>query len=260
MTTLWLTYAWKDNEDQQVDYIIAELQRAGLTVGFDRARLIPGQRLWDQLDQAISDPTRSDAWAIYVTRNSLNSEPCLEELAYALDRALRTRGQRFPVIGIFPEPLDRSIIPSAIATRLYVDLRDPDWARKVVAGANLRTPEVATEAAPYIIQEYRENGAQVLEVRPRAGRWYPFMVLVPASERELLRNVAYGPAGRPPSACMVSTNEVDLRNLDGRHYKGTRIGHAVDHLNSAYVYLWARPSELLFGPSDGPAYGLSWQN
>jgi hypothetical protein len=48
MIKLWLTYAWKDNENDQVDYIVQALQAEGLEVRFDRARLVPGQRLWPQ--------------------------------------------------------------------------------------------------------------------------------------------------------------------------------------------------------------------
>jgi hypothetical protein len=118
VTKLWLTYAWKDNQDQDVDHVIHELQRTGLEVAFDRAHIIPGQRVWFQIDKGILDPA-TDAWAILATENSLSSEACLEELAYALDRALRTRGADFPLIGIFPAPIDRALIPSAIATRLY---------------------------------------------------------------------------------------------------------------------------------------------
>jgi hypothetical protein len=151
MTKLWLTYAWKDNEDQDVDHVIQELKRVGLQVGFDRAHIIPGQRLWTQIDKAISDP-ETDAWAILATENSLRSEPCLEELAYALDRALRTRGTDFPLIGIFPAPIDRAIIPSAIATRLYVTLQQPNWPALVAAGAQKRKPTAATNAVAVEIE------------------------------------------------------------------------------------------------------------
>ena len=37
---LWLTYAWKDNEDDQIDYIIESLTSQGLDVSYDRARFI----------------------------------------------------------------------------------------------------------------------------------------------------------------------------------------------------------------------------
>ena len=87
---LWLTYAWKDNEQEDVDHIVAELRRAGIDVRYDRVQLLAGRRLWDQIDASIRDPDIA-AWAIYVTEHSLRSEPCQEELAYALDRTLRTR-------------------------------------------------------------------------------------------------------------------------------------------------------------------------
>jgi hypothetical protein len=67
MTKLWLTYAWKDNQDQDVDHVVQELQKVGLEVAFDRAHIIPRQRLWPQIDKGISDPA-TDAWAILATR------------------------------------------------------------------------------------------------------------------------------------------------------------------------------------------------
>jgi hypothetical protein len=170
MTKLWLTYAWKDNEAEQVDYVIRSLTAGGIDIGFDRAHLVPGQRLWPQLDDAITNPEHSDAWAIYATKNSLSSEPCLEELAYALDRALRSRGGDFPIIGIFPEPLDRSIIPSAIATRLYVSLQDASWCSKVIAGAKKVAPALNLNSiSPHVLRAHVEDEKLILELYPRAG-------------------------------------------------------------------------------------------
>ena len=39
-------------------------------------------------------------WAYLLTPNSISSQACREELAYALDRALSTRGKDFPLIGL----------------------------------------------------------------------------------------------------------------------------------------------------------------
>ncbi|MDG1118045.1 MAG: toll/interleukin-1 receptor domain-containing protein [Flavimaricola sp.] len=144
---IWLTYAWKDNDDQEVDFIIQELEEKGLEVGFDRAKLLAGRRLWDQIDEHISD-SELDAWAIIVTRNSLKSEPCQEELAYALDRSIRLKGSTFPLIGIFPEPLDRELIPSSLATRLYVTLDNNEWADKIVSAATQKVPARTIEGIP----------------------------------------------------------------------------------------------------------------
>lgn len=232
MTRLWLTYAWKDNEDQDVDHVINELRRVGLEVMFDRAHIIPGQRLWPQIDKGISDPA-TDAWAILATENSLSSEPCLEELAYALDRALRTRGTDFPLIGIFPAPIDRVLIPSAIATRLYVNLRQPNWALLVANGAQKQKPSPAADAVtPFVAKFHNMGGQSVLEIRPRSGRWYPCVISVPKDGPLKIKAVMPGPSGRPTLAGMVSTQSGE--SSDGR-WSFVAAEHAIDALNSLYI-------------------------
>jgi hypothetical protein len=44
MTKLWLTYAWKDNEDEQVDFVAQELRKAGLDVSVDCVALTAGRK------------------------------------------------------------------------------------------------------------------------------------------------------------------------------------------------------------------------
>ena len=101
MATVWITYAWADNEHRDVDFVAQELGRAGVTVKLDRWNLSAGKRLWEQIEAFICRPDQSDAWLLIATNNSLASEPCKEEFAYALDRALNSRGQEFPVIALF---------------------------------------------------------------------------------------------------------------------------------------------------------------
>jgi hypothetical protein len=45
------------------------------------------------------NPTNSDAWTLVISKHSLESGPCREELNYALRRALDSRGMTFPLIG-----------------------------------------------------------------------------------------------------------------------------------------------------------------
>src|ERR1700675_589149 len=106
--TVWLTYAWADNSSGDIDFIGQELQQAGLIVKLDRWNIGAGKRLWDQIDSFITDPAQSDAWLLVATSASLASEACKEEFAYALDRALRTRGGDYPVIALFSGPVDES--------------------------------------------------------------------------------------------------------------------------------------------------------
>lgn len=62
----------------------------------DRRDIAAGKRLWDQIADKITDPEVCDAWVFLVSHNSLTSQPCREELAYALDRALESRGGVIP--------------------------------------------------------------------------------------------------------------------------------------------------------------------
>jgi hypothetical protein len=86
MAAAWITYAWKDNEQGDVDFIVQELVRAGLVMKLDRWNLQAGRRLWEQIDRFITDPNECDAWIFYATQNSLASEACREELAYRRGR------------------------------------------------------------------------------------------------------------------------------------------------------------------------------
>jgi len=246
MKKLWLTYAWKDNENADIDHVIAELQRHGIDVRYDRVQLRAGRRLWDQIDAAIRDP-EIRAWAMFVTENSLRSEPCQEEIAYAIDRTLRTRGGDFPLIGIFPEPLDRSIIPSAIATRLYVNLRDPLWVQRVAGGVNDQETQAVSTPPPPFGHELRTIGGKfILEVWPRSGRWYPFGAAVPFDEASKLEVVLQGPRGGllPLATVIVSMKEIGRQ---GDPIKGYLIHHAIDLLNSAYIQFSELPTRVLFG-------------
>ncbi|GAH97852.1 unnamed protein product, partial [marine sediment metagenome] len=123
--SIWITYAWDDNADGDVDFAAQELIRKGLDVKLDRWNLTAGKRLWEQIESFIQDPVKSDGWLLYTTQTSLGNEKCKEEFAYALDRALSTRGGDFPVIALFPATVEESLIPAGIKTRLFVSLTDP---------------------------------------------------------------------------------------------------------------------------------------
>ena len=138
MATIWITYSWEDNADSDVDFIAQELATEGLTPRLDRWALSAGRRLWDQIEHHIQDPNESDAWLIFATQNSLGSEACREELAYALDRALRQRTDAFPVIALFAGPVDAGLLPASLRTRLCVSTTDPAWRERIRAAAERR--------------------------------------------------------------------------------------------------------------------------
>jgi hypothetical protein len=229
-----------------------------LSVKLDRWNLRAGQRLWDQIAAFIRDKDQSDGWAMFATPASLGSEPCREEFAYALDRALATRDSAFPIVGIFPGPVDSALIPSGIKARLYVSLTDPDWAERVLAACEGRA--VAIRGAivqPYAIRlhPYRD-GKTAIEIRPRAGMWAPFAAGVPIGERDSLNPVILpGPAGFVPMAAMVHSLGEGV-SMDGLWWVMTSQEGASPTV-SYYLICDRRPTKVIFGVMNGLHYIVS---
>jgi len=187
-------FAWADNKDDQVTFIAQELRKAGLTVQMDAWTLGAGSRLWEQIEGYIAN---SDAWVFVATHASLASQPCREELAMALDKALRTADNPFPVVGLFPGHVNMELIPTSIRTRLFVTLEQVDWIERIKAAAERRAPAIAEKAIePYLLKVHQQDGAFAIELRPRAGQWAPALVMVPLNECEDLQPQArIEPAG-----------------------------------------------------------------
>jgi hypothetical protein len=211
-----------------------------------------GRRLWDQIANFITNQSESDAWLFYATQNSLASEPCREELAYALDRALTSRGEGFPIIALFPSAVERSLIPASIRVRLFVFLADPDWKERIVAAVEGRPLSVTSvPVQPFVMQNIGpapEPFKYAIEFRPRAGVWFPFIFAVPASEKALVGfTLRCGPT--PPDAGALGAlffHAGEGLSPDGCWYFELG-GEAASPTNSYYAFLREMPSALMFG-------------
>lgn len=261
--TIWITYAWSDNHQGDIDFIAQELTAAGLVVKLDRWNIGAGRRLWEQIDQYITDPGKSDAWLLVATQASLLSQPCKEEFAYALDRSLSSRGDAFPVLALFPGPVDRTLIPSGVRTRLYVSLTDADWKERIKAAAERREPQIGPQTIePYSLTVHRghRSGKVIVEVRPRAGVWAPVYAAVPFSERESSKPwIIVEPAGVVTGTGMLTTI-VDGPSQDGRWWAIGIQGQATP-IQSLYVWLPQLPTRLQFGvPNSGPTFTATFQH
>lgn len=200
MATIWITYAWADNKDRDVDFVAQELG-ARIIVKLDRWNIGAGKRLWEQIENFIVNPQESNAWLLIATNNSLASESCKEEFAYALDRALQQRGATYPVIALFLGSVDETLIPAGISTRLFVSITDPDWKERIVAAAEGRSPNIVPlDVSPYVLKIHEKSGQKpfAIEIRPRAGVWAPFFAAVPQSEKEKVNpTIMVGPRDVP---------------------------------------------------------------
>lgn len=247
----WLTYAWDDDTTGDVEFVAQVLSGQGVAVHLDRWDLSAGRRLWTQIGEAITREDRTDAWILYATQASLASEPCQEELAYALDRALRTRGDTFPLIGLFPSRVDPDLIPPAIRIRLYVSLTDPDWAERVVGAVQGRLPSVAhRQLEPYEVVLHSipigSSTKPCLELRPRAGSWNPCAVAIPLAERERVNpDLMPGPRSQPPRATIVHNRGQGVTD-DGQFW-AVWMGNEVTPTQSAFLLCDALPSRVRFG-------------
>ena len=178
---VWITYAWKDEEDGDFSYLVQNLERAGIEAEYDKVSLVPGLRLWDQIGERILDPT-TDGWASLLTPNSLASQACQEELAIALDRCLRERSE-FPLIGLLHQ-ISVSDAPPALRTRLCVDLAQPNWPEQVKAGLERRppSPQGETRQGRVMALHHPYQGDEnhvAVEYRPRFGSIVNWIILVP---------------------------------------------------------------------------------
>lgn len=250
MATVWITYAWADNQHRDVDFVAQELKRAGLTVKLDRWNLGAGRRLWEQIEEFICKTEQSDAWLLVATNNSLASEPCKEEFAYALDRALKSRGNTFPVIALFLTHTDSSLIPASIRTRLHVSITDPDWKERIVAAAERRAHATSKpEVQPFYLHVHRLQGRSKLlaiEVRPRAGVWAPFVACVPMAEKENVQpSIMIGPRDVPTDSGML-TNCGEGPSSDNLMWL-MFAGNQSTPTESYYIWCNELPSKLIFG-------------
>jgi hypothetical protein len=259
MATIWITYAWEDNKDSDVDFIAQELIRIGLAVKLDRWNIGAGKRLWEQIENFISSPKESDAWILYATQNSLGSEACKEEYSYALDRALHSRGATFPIIGLFPSTVDNNLIPIGLRTRLFVSITDPDWKERIKAAAEGNAPSIVSPMVqPYTIdvhKKYEQSGLRlIIEVRPRAGTWSPFFAAIPIAEKDRVNpSILHGARGRVPQGGALFGTGKGTSDDGAWHFLFAQ--NEATPTQSYFIFCNELPSRLAFGVMNGqPQY------
>lgn len=265
---LWITYAWKDNQEGDFDYLVQELARFGVVATYDRVALIPGLRLWEQIGDKITSGDL-DGWAYLITPKSLESQPCKEELFYAVGRALDTKGDAFPLIGLVTTGVPMSEVPPSLRIRLCVNLADSNWREQVRAALERRPPVLATTlSTPYIWQVWKNvddlASRIAIEVRPRFGQIPFWRFVVPASTT--VYKYARSAAGAGLHGPMMKTYVPDKGDaeVNGQPCKWFGTGDALSPDMSAYVvidgpvpeFVGFGPARTVFGPPDETAIDI----
>jgi TIR domain-containing protein len=247
---LWLTYAWKDNEDKDIDFVVQELDASGLDVRFDRRNLVPGLRLWMQIGGAITDPAACDAWGIVLTANSLASEGCVEELSYALDRALDAKGAGFPMFALLHGVPARAL-PPALKIRLCIPLGNNEWVKQVVAAVEKHAPGLPIQGLDqWVLDEHPTSEGFVLEIRPRFDRISPFAVAVDLDEKTSgnVTRCDPAPANKIPDG-HVAHRWIDSQTTltDGTPAWVWGADNEANPTSSYYLFYRERPRRIWFG-------------
>lgn len=254
---LWITYAWADNKEQDFDYLVQEIEAYGIPTRYDKIALIPGQHIWSQIDEHI-DESKIAGWAYLITRASLESKACQEELAYALHEALNTKNTKFPIIGLV-HGVSISELPKSLASRLLVSLNDPDWKKALKAGieqvAPIRSP---SQQAPYAWKVHEnycgQPGHTAVEFRPRFGELSYWRI----GATNQGKFVAYGQG--PSNGGAFSLNKfiaVDTNiTLSGTEYSYLGQEGPLSPSRSAYIVFEGElPDFIFFGVASAP-YGV----
>jgi hypothetical protein len=248
---IWITYAWIDNDEGDFDYLVQELGKADISAIYDKIALIPGRRLWAQIAEHItSDPL--SAWAYLITPNSLRSSACQEELNYALQRALETKGEEFPLIGLLHNVSFKDV-PVALRIRLCVNLANPDWIEEVRAGVSGIPPKhVVPLKDPYIFKVHKDylgrKGHIAIEVRPRFGGISYWRLAFPSNGPQPIGWGA-GPAnGGGFGVVLFNKIEGEYPYLAGIKWKFVGAGSPISAATSAYAEFEGRlPEKFFFG-------------
>lgn len=253
---LWLTYAWKDNEDKDIDFVVQELDEAGLHVRFDRRNLIPGQRLWAQIGNAIMDPANCDAWGILLTANSLRSQACIEELSYALNRALSTKGGAFPIFALL-HGVAAETLPPALKIRLCIPLGNNDWKTQTVAAVEGLAPGLPISGLDeWVLKPHVVSDGYALEIRPRFNRISPFLVAVDLAEKNSgnVTDCLSGPANRVPTDGHMGIKWFDGESTlsDGTAVWVWRGDNEAGPTSSYYLFCKRQPRRVWFGHEKNP--------
>jgi hypothetical protein len=246
MNPLWITYAWKDEEEGDFSYLVQKLKGFGIEATYDKVALIPGRRLWEQIASRITGSPLS-GWAYLLTANSLGSEACREELAYALDRVLRAKGSDFPLIGLV-HGVRMDDVPPALRIRLCVSLASPNWKEEIAAALEGRPPrgrpKVQTRYVWSIHSDYLGNPSQVaVEVRPRFSSIAYWRILVPASSTVVAWG--FGPAGGGAISGIMTMVVEGGSELEGTQCALLGAGDLLSPSVSAYVVFEGHLPEFL---------------
>jgi hypothetical protein len=258
---LWITYAWADNDEGDFSYLVQKLNDAGIPTLYDKIALIPGRRLWSQIADNITSEKLS-AWAYLITPISIQSSACQEELSYALQRAIETKGEEFPLIGLLHNVSLRDV-PIALKVRLCINLANPDWIEEIRAGVLGMAPRRHVNPEdPFILRTHQDycgrKGHSAIEIRPRFGEIHYWRLAFPIDGPQPI-TWGTGPAnGGGIGGAQINAIDGEI-NIADIQMKFVGAGNPLTASTSAYAEFDGNlPKKFFFGAANEP-FGIESQ-
>lgn len=140
--------------------------------------------------------------------------------------------------------------------------KDPEFKVSLKAATGRDSKIARPTPDPYSINVYRVSSGYLIEVRPRAGVWFPFSIAVPHDEREKVGGqrpvFSVGAPDKPPSLLGTLILFWDGvgggTDRDGAQWWMMNPAGDVTPEKSFYLFVRDIPSLIAFGPRKGPQY------
>jgi hypothetical protein len=148
-----------------------------------------------------------------------------------------------------------------------VSTNDVDWKERIKAASESRDPDIAkANLLPYYLKYHPrgrtplfDGNIEIIEVRPRAGTWYPTVIGIPMDERKGHMIVIQGPTDTPPDNLDISSVYEGECKLNDVSWWVNIPRNETTVFRSTYYLFDKHPTKLLFGCEKGPFFSVDFQ-
>jgi hypothetical protein len=255
---LWISYPWVSREDRDFTYLVTQLKTADIEATYDSLQLLPDMNLRERAVQRLLS-VGFDGWLYILTHQCFTRKKCADELAAAVEQALRRVGPDFPMAGLL-YGIASQHVPTALRVKPCVSLADPDWMKQLSeifrfrAAHGKRTSGAETRFVWSLHPSYcGDRSMTVIEVHARDEGIEHWRFALPRSVQPI--SWGQGPSGGK------GISRVGLSEATGSGKFGSQdifwfgAANSITRTESAYLVLSEPlPEFICFGPAQG-AFG-----
>jgi hypothetical protein len=254
---LWISYPWIGREERDFAYLVSQLKDSHIEATYDSFQLLPDMHLWERTIQRLRG-IGFDAWLYILTHQCFTRRTCTDELAAAIDRALRHMGSRFPMVGLM-YGIGTQQVPPMLRVRPCISLADPNWKQQISDVLKCNAPQNKKGAEQDAMQfnwtmhpNYCGDPSMTsIEVSSKGQRVQYWRFAIPKSARVI--GWGQGPSGGRKMShvrCAEATGTGKYGSHDIAWFGGANI---ISDSESAYaVFSEPLPEFICFGTAKSP--------